>query len=225
MKILGIDTTSKFLCLALYDNAKVYTCDLELGRRHSALLVPIIKSSIDALGWDIGDIDYFACGIGPGSFTGLRIGLAVIKGLAFGSNKPVIGIPSLDIMALNAASIKTDKAVIPVIDAKRNLIYCGFYEIKDGKLKKTRPYMLVSPEDLSKKIKPQDILLGDALIAHRETLTKRAKSANILDKDYWNLQARNIIPLALERIRKNSFGDSFSVKPIYLYPKECQVRI
>ncbi|MCX5698011.1 MAG: tRNA (adenosine(37)-N6)-threonylcarbamoyltransferase complex dimerization subunit type 1 TsaB [Candidatus Omnitrophica bacterium] len=224
MKILGIDTTSKFLCLALYDNGKAYTCDLELGRRHSALLVPIIKSSIDALGWDIGDIDYFACGTGPGSFTGVRIGLAVIKGLAFGSKKPVIGIPSLDIMALNAAFIKTDKTIIPVIDAKRNLIYCGFYKIKDGSLRKIKPYMLLSPEDLLKKIKPQDVLFGDALIAHSEILTKRGKTANFLDKDHWSLQARNIIPLALERIRKKSFGDTFSVKPVYLYPKECQIK-
>ncbi|MCX5715039.1 MAG: tRNA (adenosine(37)-N6)-threonylcarbamoyltransferase complex dimerization subunit type 1 TsaB, partial [Candidatus Omnitrophica bacterium] len=118
MKILGIDTTTKFLCLGLYDNGKYYTCDLELGRRHSTLLVPIIKRTLDSLGWDIAEVDYFACGIGPGSFTGVRIGLAAIKGFAFGLKKPVIAIPSLDIMALNCASIKGDKTIIPVIDAK-----------------------------------------------------------------------------------------------------------
>ena len=78
MKILGIDTTTGRLCLGLYVDGKFYEYSLEVGRKLSALLVPTIQRVIDAAGLKIADIDYFACGLGPGSFTGMRIGLATI---------------------------------------------------------------------------------------------------------------------------------------------------
>lgn len=102
MKILGIDTTTKFLSLGICDNAnpvrntayvdkhnkisngaKIYEYNLEVGRRLSSLLAPTLKRVLDTLGWRIDDIDYFACGLGPGSFTGVRVGLATIKGLLY----------------------------------------------------------------------------------------------------------------------------------------------
>jgi tRNA threonylcarbamoyladenosine biosynthesis protein TsaB len=179
---------------------------------------------LDALGWKAGEVDYFACGIGPGSFTGLRIGLAAVKGLAFGAKRPVIGIPSLDILAQNTLPLKTDKTVIPVIDAKRNLLYCGFYKIQGGVLKKIKPYLLLPPEGLCRQIKSPAVFLGDALAVHQEAIAKRVKYAEFLDKDYWRLRAGNIINLALERIRRKEITDYFSVKAAYLYPKECQVK-
>ena len=83
MKILGIDTTTKFLSLGFYADGKVYEYNLEAGSRLSGLLVPTIERALAALGWDIASIDYFACGIGPGSFTGVRVGLATVKGFAY----------------------------------------------------------------------------------------------------------------------------------------------
>ena len=79
MKLLGIDTTTKRLCLGLYVDGKFYEYSLQVGRSLSALLVPAIQRVICAVGLKITDIDYFACGLGPGSFTGMRIGLATIK--------------------------------------------------------------------------------------------------------------------------------------------------
>lgn len=223
MRILSIDTSTKFLCLGISDNNKLYECNLDLGVRHSTLIIPTIKRALDALGWSIGDIDYFACGIGPGSFTGIRVGVAAIKGLAWPFKKPIIGISSLDILSRNALPCK--KTVVPLVDARRNLVYCSIYRAKGKALKKIAPYMLLSIEELFKKIKGEAVLLGDAAALYREKLLLSLPQADILDKDYWYPKGRNIIPLALEKIKAKELGSVFDIKPIYLYPKDCQIRI
>lgn len=223
MKILGIDTTTKFLCIGIYDNGRVYEYNLEVGVKLSSLLAQTLKRILDALGWQVSGIDYFACGLGPGSFTGARVGLATIKGLAFTFNKPIIGISTLDILAINANRAAFGW-VIPIIDAKRDLLYCSVYRTKDGILKRTTPYMLLRQEELLRKVKTNSIILGDAVSLYKEELARFIKGLSFLDKDYWYPKARNIIALAQERIRDKKFSRSFDINPIYLYPKECQIR-
>jgi tRNA threonylcarbamoyladenosine biosynthesis protein TsaB len=224
MKILGIDTTTKFLILGIYNNEKIYEYNLEVGIRLSSLLAQTIKRVLDDLGWHIYDIDYFACGLGPGSFTGIRVGLATIKGLAFSLNKPIVGISTLDILASNARI--TNGCVVPIIDAKRSLIYCSFYKIKEGASRRITPYMLLTLEEFLKSFKnlKQTEILGDAVSLYKEKILRNIKGTTILDKDYWYPKAHNIIQLAKEKIKAKRFDNPFKIKPIYLYPKECQIR-
>jgi len=222
MKILGIDTTTKFLCLGLYDDGRIYEYNLELLRLLSNFLVPHIKRILEALNWQLNKIDYFACGLGPGSFTGVRVGLATIKGIAWSLNKPILGISTLDILAKN---VKIPSGyVAPIIDAKRNLIYTSIYKANKGKLKRITPYLLLSEKEFYKRAKKDIYILGDAVLLYKENILKNVKGANILEIDYWYPQARNIIDLALEKIRRKEFSNIFKIKPIYLYPKECQIR-
>jgi len=222
MKILGIDTTTKFLSLGLYDGKNIYEYNLDLGIRHSTLLLPTLKRVLDALGWDIKEIDYFACGLGPGSFTGIRVGAAAIKGLSLPLNKPVVGISTLDILA---NKVKTPGVLIaPLIDAKRELIYCSIYKREKGRLKRIAPYMLLGEEELFGKIKQNTVMLGDALNLYKEKILKNISGAVILDKDCWYPDGHNIVYLALEKIKGKAFNSAFNIKPIYLYPKECQIR-
>jgi len=223
MKILGVDTTTRFLCLGLYDGERVYEYNLDAGAKHSALLVPTIKRMLDVLGLGIGDIDYFACGIGPGSFTGIRVGIASIQGFAWPGNKPVVGIPTLDIIAENAQPCAG--YVAPVIDARRNLLYCSMYLVKNQRLKKTAPYMLLSIDELLPKLKRRKITLtGDGAGLYREKIRMQLPQADILDTDYWYPKAGHIIALALQRIKLKKFTAAEKIKPIYLYPKDCQIR-
>ena len=221
MKILAIDTSTKYFCLGLYDKGKVYEYTLETGKNLSRVITAHIKRVLDSIGWEAEDIDYFACGIGPGSFTGIRIGVATIKGLSWALNKPIAAVPSLDILAMNA---NTDKYIVPVVDAKRNLIYCSVYKKKGTRLQRLGPYMLLDEKKLCRKIKKDSALLGDALNLYKPKILSSVKGIQVLDKDYWLPQARNIISLALEKIKENKLKNSFEIKPIYLYPKECQVR-
>ncbi len=225
MKILGIDTTTRFLCLGIYDGNKIYEYNLDSGRRLSSLITVTIKRVMDALGWQINDIDYFACGLGPGSFTGIRIGIATIKGLAFSLNKPVVGIPTLDILARNAR-VK-GAHVIPVVDAKRNLIYSSIYRNKNGKLSRIRPYMLLTMDEFFNKMRIKDdaVILGDAVNLYKQRILISMKNVTVLDKDYWYPSGRNIIDLAIEKINSKKVNSASGIKPIYLYPKECQIKV
>lgn len=224
MKILGIDTSTKFLCLGIYNNNKIYEYNLDLGRRLSSLITPTIKRVLEALGWKINDIDYFACGLGPGSFTGMRVGIATVKGFAFSLNKPVVGISTLDILARNAAVIGA--YVIPVVDAKRNLVYCSVYRNKFGKSERIKPYMLLTIDEFFRKIKIKGnaIVLGDAAGLYRQKILMQMKNVTVLDKDYWYPNGRSIIDLARERINSKKVKSPSEIKPLYLYPKECQIR-
>jgi len=225
MKILGIDTTTRFLCLGIYENNKIYEYNLDLGRRLSALITLTIKRVLDALGWRIKDIDYFACGLGPGSFTGMRVGIAAIKGLAFSLNKPVIGVSTLDILARNAG-ISGGSYVVPIVDAKRNLIYCSIYRNKPGQLVRLSPYMLLTIDEFLGKIKSKDnaVILGDAVNLYKEKILTNMRNVTVLDKDYWYPAGRNIINLAIEKINSKKADSAARIKPVYLYPKECQIR-
>lgn len=222
MKILAVDTSTNFLCLGLSDGRRFYEYNLELGRRLSSLLIPTVKRTLKALGWRINDINYFACGLGPGSFTGLRLSLAALKGMGWVLNKPLIGIPSLDILA---AQVKEEQRPLTVItDARRGFTYCGIYKNKNGRLIRIAPYALLNEKGLLKTIKDNSIILGNAVNLYRERILNNAKAITILDKDYWYPKAHNMIALALERVKDKKISNAFALRPIYLYPKECQIK-
>lgn len=224
MKLLAIDTTTKFLSLGIYVDGRIYEYNLELGQKLSALLAVIIKKALGALELEAAGLDYFACGLGPGSFTGMRVGLATMKGLSWALRKPLIGVSTLDILATNAGP-GAKHQIVPVIDAKRGLIYSCFYKNSAKGPKKVSPYLLISKEGLLKKIKSQSIIFGDALDLYRDDFLKNAPGAIFLDKDAWYPKAHNLINLALIRVQARKFTKLEKINPIYVYPKECQIKV
>ncbi len=222
MKILGIDTSTKVLGIGVYDGFGIYEHNIELGVKHSSLMMPIIQRILEALGWGLEDIDYFACGLGPGSFTGIRVGLAAVKGLAWANKKPLVGIPTLDILANSAKEKSGD--ILVAVDAKRGLVYYAVYKAQQGILKKSGSYALISKDEFLKRIKPPCAVLGDAAGIYKDEISKVGRGIDILDKDCWYPKGHCIIELALERAKRKKFNNAFSVEPIYLYPKECQIR-
>ena len=147
MNILAIDTSSKYFYLAIAEDDKIkVSIRRPSGRELSRMIIPLIEKALKKANLSLGGIDYFACGLGPGSFTGLRVGLAVIKGFAFSLNKPVAGIVSLDVIAGSQSNFSG--YVCPVVDARRSLVYSAIYRAKNGALKRKSRYLLVSPNDL-----------------------------------------------------------------------------
>jgi len=222
MKILAIDTTTQVLCIGTFDNGKICGYNLQLGKLQSELLLPVIKRISDALKWRLEEIDYFACGLGPGSFTGIRVGLGAVKGLSWSLHKPIIGVSTLDVLAKNASEFSG--VVVPVIDAKRSLIYCSVYKNLKGSLKKTLPDALLDKTSLFKKVKPGSIFLGDALGLYKHDIIENVPGAVCLERDYWQLKPHNLISAVLEKLEKKEISDTFKIKPIYLYPDECQIK-
>ncbi len=222
MKILGIDTTTKYLCIGIRDSKAVYEYNLDLGRNLSGFITLTIKRVLDSLSWRVNDIDYFACGLGPGSFTGMRVGLATIKGLSIVRDKPVIGISTLDILAKNV--LLKDSLIVPALDARRGLIYCSSYNFERGVLRRKSEYALLSLDEFIKKFGRSPVILGDAVSLYGDKMLSRIKGARVLDKDYWFPRPRNLIALALARIKAKQLNSALTIKPIYLYPKECQIK-
>jgi tRNA threonylcarbamoyladenosine biosynthesis protein TsaB len=134
----------------------------------------------------------------------------------------VVGVSTLDILARAVREGGAD--IVPVIDAKRALVYSGTFRNIGSRLKRVRPYKLLSPESLLKTLKPNSILLGDGAALYREKLSGRIKGLRFLDKDFSRPNAHNLIELVLGDIRRCKFSDAFKIEPIYLYPKECQIK-
>lgn len=225
MRILSIDTSTKYLAIGFSDGCKMYEYRLKSGRMHSALIIPSIERIFQALKIPAQKIDYLAVGLGPGSFTGLRIGLSTVKGLAASLDKKVVGVSSLDIIANNVSErLENYSHVCPIIDARRGLVYTCLYRRVGSSLKRTTPYKLISLAELIKIAPKKTVFLGDGLKLYKKELTLKIKQAKFLDEEFYYPKAINIIKLSMEQIKKKKFIKMSKLHPIYLYPKECQVK-
>ena len=223
MKILAIDTSSKFLNIALGENDFIVIEESHLlDRQHSALLVPKVKELLEKCNSSIGDIDAFVVGLGPGSFTGLRIGVSSIKGFGIATKKPCIGVASIDALAMNAGGEKA--TIVPVIDAKRKQVYSAIYKRKNGSISKASGYFLLTVDVLMKKIKGPAVFLGDGIDLYKEKMRRLDRNAIFLDGEYWYPKASSLIKLGFKNIKRRRKQDLSRLKPLYIYSKYCQVR-
>ncbi len=224
MNILAIDTSSKYFSLVIARDEDILARFFEpLGRELSAKLVPIIDGSLKKARLALEDIDCFGAGLGPGSFTALRIGLAAMKGLVFPFNKPIAGVSSLDVLA---RSVKEDGFVCPVMDARRGLLYCAVYRFKKGRLSRESRYLLISVKDLLARLDPgiKTVFLGDGVSLYRQDIEKSlGEKAEFAKEEAWYPLPENLLAGVREKIRQGKLTDSYKLVPLYLYPKECQV--
>ena len=130
MKILCIDTSSKLCSVAILENTTIINkLELDNGLTHSETLMPLVNEILDKSNLSLKDINLLVSDIGPGSFTGIRIGIATVKAFADSLNIPCIGISSLEVLAYN---IKNDGLICSTIDCKNNNCYFALYELKNG---------------------------------------------------------------------------------------------
>ena len=181
MKILAIDTSAVIASAALCeDETPIAVYSQKAGLNHSGTMLPIVKNILDNTGTTIDDVDILAVSAGPGSFTGIRIGIATIKGLGFGKNKICIGVSTLEAMARNIAAFATDALICPVMDARRGQLYNAIFEWHSGELIRLAPDRLIDAKDLATELaaydKPvyftgdgYDIMARMLLPFHRET--------------------------------------------------------
>ncbi len=223
MKILAVETSTSYLCLALSDGRKEYALRLECGRKLSSMLVPTIERAVAAAGWDFSAIDRFGCGTGPGSFTAVRIGMAAVKALAWSVRRPVVGVSSLQLLAANVAAHPAEH-IIAVIDAKRSMVYTQVFSPKGGEL--PRPLgapVLATAEVFAKKLRKKCILVGDGIPVLQQ-LGMSFPSGMCADKDHWYPQPQQLLACVRSQIASGAGVDAKTIEPLYLYPPECQVR-
>ena len=216
MIILAIDTSTDYLSLAVTKDGKtVARFHKKADRRHSILLVPMIDGLLKKARLKIKDIDCFAISVGPGSFTGLRIGVAVVKALAYALKKPIVAVPTLDAIAYNGLS--SNGIICPVLDARKNKVYACLYKSDGKKLKRLSKYLLLPLADLLKKTEKYDkvLFLGD--------MVDFLEKDKILIRKIWQPKAQVVAMLGSEQARSKRFVKPEDLEPMYIYSRECDI--
>lgn len=224
MRILSIDSaTESASCAVMDDNKLLGEISINDKKQHSVVLMPIVDSLLRNLHLTIKDIDGFVVCKGPGSFTGLRIGMSMIKGLSQGTGKPFVAVSSLDALAYNMAY--TEGIICPIMDALRDNVYTALYSFEGERLVKLTDYMAVHIDELieilSKYNKPITFL-GDATDKFKGSLI------NSLDKVYFPPRHLNIVrasalgELGLTLLTSNLQDNLYSASPIYLRKPQAE---
>jgi len=224
MNLLSMDTSTKRLSLAVSrDEDVIKFRNMELKRPLSSSIMPGIKKILSDARMSLEKIDGFAIGLGPGSFTSLRVGLSTVKGLAFALRKPVVGIPSLDILAMNVP--ENHAQICALCDAKRHLAYACVFDKREGILRKKTGYLLASVQDVLKKIKGDVLFVGDGIEMFRsDILQVKDIRPKFADPEYAFPSARALAFLALMRFREGKCDHIDRLIPLYLYPDHCQIK-
>ena len=223
MKVLGIDTSSKNLSVAIVENNKLLAeFNGKVHLRHSQDLIPTIKSLLKTSGFKLEDLDGFALSIGPGSFTGLRIGVSTVKGLSLALPKPIAAVPTLDVIAGNFSADAPN--ICAVVDAKKNKIYACIYARESGTIKRKSDYLLVTPEELLKNLHNTVVFLGDGIACYRERIVNQVPTARFTEEKLWFPKASVVASLGLEKLSKGETVSGDELVPMYLYSRECSIR-
>ena len=225
MKVLAIDTTTMFGSVALCDGPRLIAEEqMGVDVTHSERLVVTIEHLLSLAKWDRSDIEGIAVAIGPGSFTGLRIGLATAKGLALGLKRPVAGASSLLTLAHNA--MISDATVVSVIDARRAQVYAAAYRFENGKQRCILKESVFDPEPFCKKlksIKGKLVLVGDGVVTYEKLFRKELKNrATIRPEELKFPRGFHVAQIAMNRLKKGG-DDMTKLVPNYLRHSDAEI--
>jgi len=224
LKVLAVDTSSVVATCAVLDEEKVlgeYSLNQEMT--HSEKIIPMIKELMDSINLKPKDIDVFAGAVGPGSFTGLRIGIATIKGLAHVFDKPVVGVSTLEALAYN---IPFDGILVPLIDARRERVFTGIYKWKDGKLVNLSEPAILELDELLNIIQDnyEKVLFnGDGTLVYKEKIVEKLKDKAQFAPISLNMaRASSVGELGLLKWKEGKAENYFQLVPEYLRESQAQ---
>src|SRR5262245_12251248 len=166
MRLLAIETSTTTGAVALLAEGRVVAeSRVSVAVTHGERLMAAIDNVLRAARWELANVEAFAVALGPGSFTGLRIGLSTVKGLAFATGKPVVGVPTLDALAWSLPFCAYP--VCPILDARKNEVYAALYRTLEGRLELLEAPRAVAPETLAVELRDATegplVFVGDAV--------------------------------------------------------------
>lgn len=223
MKILALDTSTLMATCAIIDGDKIlgeYSLNQDMS--HSEKLVPMIKTILEGLSLGIKDIDLYGVSIGPGSFTGLRIGVATIKGFAHLFDKPLVGISTLEGLAFN---LPYNNIVVPMIDARRDRVYTGIYTWEESKIKTIMEPDVIEVNDLMKILDKYEkvVVNGEGSLVYKEiimnSLGEKVQFSTISQN---SCRATSIGELALQKYKVGHRDDYYTLIPDYLRKTQAE---
>ena len=224
MRVLSLDSSTEVAsCAVIEDDKLLGEITYNNEKQHSIILMPMIDNLLTTLHLELKDIDGFVVAKGPGSFTGLRIGMATVKGLSFGINKPSIAISSLDSLAYNLAF--ADGVICPILDALRDNVYTRLFISDNGDLKPISDYMAVSLDELITELKRHDkkvYFVGDGIYKHRDRLSSLVPNAFFAPAHLNLTRASSLGELGLKLLNSGETEDLNTLAPIYLRKSQAE---
>lgn len=225
MRILSVDTSSNVASVAICDDEKLI-CEITVNNKktHSQTLMPMIDSALKQSELEISDIDLIASANGPGSFTGLRIGVSAVKGLAHAKNIPVVGVSILEAMAYNLPFC--EYVISPIMDARRQQVYNAVYEWNNGELLEIKaPRALAVGEliDELMKLDKKVVFLGDGVDVHKAYIEEKMADKAVFSP----VSAKEQRASGLSVVAKKFFDEGkavscYELAPIYLRKPQAE---
>lgn len=217
MLTLAFDTSSRTAAVAvLRDDTILYDSVINAGLNHSEVLMPQIDYALRQVRIKISDIDLFACTLGPGSFTGLRIGVSTLKGLVLATGKPATGVSTLAAVVLNIGT--TSKLICSMIDAGRGQVYVAYFRYNNKNiLQQISDEKSANPQEIINNTEKDTLFVGDGAIKYAEII-KNIKSAEVYaisDLQHY-IRASSVGILGRMKFTENDLLDPLTLVPAYL---------
>ncbi len=214
--LLAIDTSSRMVGIALYDGIQVLSEYLwSSPDYHTVELAPAVADMLTKCGVKPGELSALAVALGPGSFTGIRVGLALAKGMAFVHHIPLIGVPTLDILA--AAQPIKQVPMAAVVRAGRSRLAVGWYRLEKNPWKSNPPLQVLTVQELSEQIQEPTLVCGE-LSGEEIRLLRRKRRLVIRASPAYSVRRPSFLAeLAWQRLRLGQVDDAAVLSPIYLH--------
>lgn len=219
MRILALDSSGLVASVALLEDDNLlaeYTVNYK--KTHSQTLLPMLDEIVQMTDTDLSSIDVIAVAKGPGSFTGLRIGSATVKGLGLALDKPIIGIPTVEGLAMNL--YETDAVICPLMDARRNQVYTGIYKFQEGTLQVVKDQIPLGIEEIIEALNllgQKVVFLGDGVPVYKDIIEKNMAVPYSFAPAHVNKQRAGAIGVrAFEYYRQGLYDNAAEFEPDYL---------
>lgn len=213
--LLALDTSTRQIGIALYNGVRVIHETVWRSQNHHTVeLVPAIDAALDHTGVSINKIKVIAVATGPGSYTGLRIGLAVAKGLALAHNTLLVGVPTLDFLA--AAQPLHDLPLVAVLEAGRGRLAANWYQAEGEAWASTGSAEVLEPQELSSRIRKPTLVCGELNHATRKLLARKRKNVLLSSPAQSLRRPAYLAEMAWARWQAGEVDDPATLTPTYL---------
>jgi tRNA threonylcarbamoyladenosine biosynthesis protein TsaB len=218
--LLALDTSTQYVGLALFDGVQIYGETVWQTRGHHTVeVVPALKDLYQRCGIQPADIEAIAVALGPGSFTSLRIGLAVAKGLALAGRIPLIGVPTLDILA--AAQPLKNLPLVVLLHAGRGRLAAGLYQVGRRGWESQGEAYITTADALFEGIQSPTIVCGELNASERQILNRNRKLINLASPAQSLRRPSFLAEIGFKRWRAGRVDEVVQLAPIYLHTSEA----
>lgn len=214
--LIAIDTSTRLIGVALYDGVQIISEMVWLSQQyHTVELAPTVSALMERAGIPLSELKVVAVALGPGSFTGLRIGISLAKGMALAGRLAIVGVPTFDILA--AAQPPADLPMAAVLQAGRSRLAVGWYKNYSGKWKSDHQIQVLTPRELADRIKSPTIVCGELSEAERRIFKRKRKNVILATPAQSLRRPSYLAELGWRRWQKGMTDDPATLAPNYLH--------